>query len=348
MIFLGDVAHPFASAPDWSALEDVLAGKPVVLNLEGALTSDLAHLSEPKVFNHVSVLDTMRDVGTQVVCLANNHITDIGGGASSTAHRLMDEGMLPVGGGRNLHDAAMARTVHKDGRTYVFVAFGWSTIQCVPAGEASEGVNPLDPARVIETIETLRRNGPDHVIIVMFHWNIELERYPQPAHRELAFAVIEHGANAVIGHHSHCVGGFEIHQGCPIAYSLGDWWIPHGVFFKGNLTFPDYTLLQVAFDWDVGREPILHWFEYERKSHAISYRSSEALASRAEPSEHTPFSGLSHREYKDWFRRHRVKRKALPIYYDFRAKARNDLRDRYIGARHVMISLLRNLAGRAT
>ena len=179
----------------------------------------------------------------------------------------------------------------------------------------------------------------------MFHWNIELERYPQPAHRQLAFSVIENGANAVIGHHPHCVGGFEMYQNCPIAYSLGDWWIPHGVFFDGKLSFPDYTLPQIAFEWDIDRQPVLHWFEYERETHSISYRQSQFLESDAQPSDHTPFAGLSHKAYKKWFRRHRVKRKGLPIYYDFSATLRNGLRDRFIGGRHVAISLIRRMSG---
>jgi len=347
MIFLGDVAHPFATAPDWSSLNEVLNGEPVVLNLEGALTSDIGLRSEPKLFNHVSVLDAMRKIGTRIVCLANNHITDIDQGAAITANRLQEEDMLPVGAGANLRNAAAPREFVRNGRTYIFVAFGWPTIQCVPAGDTNEGVNPLDPAHVIETISYLRRSGPDHVIIAMFHWNIELERYPQPAHRQLAFSVIESGANAVIGHHPHCVGGFEMYRDCPIAYSLGDWWIPHRVFFDGKLSFPDYTLPQIAFDWDIGRAPLLHWFEYERETHAISYRRSESLVSDSGPTEHTPFAGLSQKEYRKWFRRHRVKRKGLPIYSDFRATMRNDLRDRFIGGRHIMISLIRSFSGKA-
>lgn len=342
MIFLGDIAHPFPVAPDWSVLRDVVGCKPAVVNLEGALIPDTRYLGDPKLFNHSSVLESLHAIDTKVVCLANNHITDIEGGAASTARQLANEGMLPVGAGRDLRDAEKPVTFHHQGRDHIFVAFGWSTIQCVPARQNREGVNPFNPKRILGTIANLRKSRPDAVIVAMFHWNIEMERYPQPAHRQLAFSVIDNGANAVVGHHPHCVGGFEIYRGCPIAYSLGDWWLPQGVFFNGYRIYPDYTLRQVALEWDVGETPILHWFDYDRTTHAISYHSSQPLAA-GDALEHTPFAGLSHTEYKRWFRQHRVKRKALPVYDDYRAKYRNHLRDWYIRIRHPLITVARKI-----
>jgi len=32
----------------------------------------------------------------------------------------------------------------------------------------------------------------------------------------------ENGADAIVGHHTHCIGGYEIYKDVPIIYSLGN------------------------------------------------------------------------------------------------------------------------------
>lgn len=345
MIFLGDIAHPFTSAPNWGSLDRLTDGQPVVVNLEGAIVNTTVHLPDRKLFNHVSVIDALAGVGAKVVCLANNHITDVEQGVEITRQILAENSMMGVGAGTP-SEAASPVFLNYNGHEYAFVAFGWSTIQCVPARPSMAGVNPLTPDAVLKTIAKVRRERPRAVIVAMFHWNMELERYPQPAHRQLAFAAIDEGADAIIGHHPHCVGGFEIYRGCPIVYSLGDWWIPHGVFLDGQLSFPDYTLRQVAFEWEYGKQSVLHWFDYSRDTHEISYDSSEVLGEGVGVPHHTPFSGLSAAEYKTWFRRNRVKRNALPIYYDYRSITANLLRDAYVRGRQPFVVAARKVFGR--
>lgn len=343
MIFVGDVAHPFEEPPDWSCLAELSGGdQACVVNLEGALVDSTDRLSERRLFNHTSILASLRAVRARVACLANNHITDVTGGVQYSRRILAENGMHGVGAGTR-EEAASPVFLLEGGRNYAFVAFGWATIQCVPANDVRAGVNPLEPRAVLASIQSLRAEHPDAVIVAMFHWNIELERYPQPAHRQLAFAAIDAGADAIIGHHPHCVGGFELYRGCPIAYSLGDWWIPQGVFMNGNLTFPDYTLRQVAFEWEPGRTPVLHWFDYKRGTHELVYDRSEDLVETNEIPHHTPFWGQSMEEYRKWFPRHRVKRKGLPIYSDFGATAGNWTRDVYIRARQSAVTTIRRV-----
>lgn len=33
---------------------------------------------------------------------------------------------------------------------------------------------------------------------------------------------VEQGADIVVGHHTHCINGHEVHYGVPIYYSLGN------------------------------------------------------------------------------------------------------------------------------
>ena len=56
MIFLGDIAHPFDSAPTWVGQPFPWAAQPAVVNLEGPVVLDSANLqSQSVVYNHVSI-----------------------------------------------------------------------------------------------------------------------------------------------------------------------------------------------------------------------------------------------------------------------------------------------------
>jgi len=345
MIFLGDIAHPFTTAPDWSELKRAAGSQPAVVNLEGALTDQTHWTGEHRLFNHRSVLDTLKDIDTRVAGLANNHICDLPGGAVGTRNDLIAAGIAPVGAGRDIDEASEPARIEHAGRSYIFIAFGWTTIQCVPAGADRPGTQPFDPARVVARIRELRAAHPDAVLIPLFHWNFELEPHPQPAHRQVALAAIDAGADAVVGHHPHCVGGFEFHRGRLIAYNIGNWWLPQGIFFGGKLNFPDYTLPQVALEWHPDRPARLHWFRYDRDDHAIRFERSEELAPDSDLSALTPYAGMSSSQYRAWFASHRLKNKALPIYGNPDARLVNAVYDLYVRWRHPAIMALKKMKG---
>lgn len=345
MIFVGDIAHPFTTPPDFSALLVHVSPQPTVINLEGALNTETHWLSETKLYNHVSVIEALRAIGTKVAVLANNHICDLPGGITQTRMRLSEQGIQSVGAGDDLPEASAPARIIIDGREIIVIAFGWKTIQCQPVSNRSAGVQPLETRSVLKQIRALREDHPQSSIIPVFHWNYELEPHPQPAHRRLAFAAIDAGADAVIAHHPHCVGGFEFHRGKLIAHSLGNWWMPQGVFFNGKLSFPEYTLPQVALEWHPDRNPALHWFRYDPACHSLSFERSENLDPTDIHNNHAVYSRFSDRQYLSWFKENRVKRKALPIYTNPHARLTNALLDQYVRFRHPAIMLLKRLKG---
>jgi hypothetical protein len=76
------------------------------------------------------------------------------------------------------------------------------------------------------------------------------------------------------------------------------------------------------------------------KDHALSFISSEPFDQSAGVKELTPFAGMSHREYMQWFPKYRVKKKALPVYYDYRHGARNSIKDEYVHLRQTALVFL--------
>ncbi|OPX99518.1 MAG: Capsule biosynthesis protein CapA [Syntrophorhabdus sp. PtaB.Bin006] len=345
MIFLGDVAHPFSEPPEWTNGHWPWSSQAVIANLEGSVVFENSkHLKHRKLFNHASVVDVLIAANVRAVSLANNHVMDVREALVNTTRMLSSQGIEFTGAGTNLTEAARpARIVDAD-RVYLLLGAGWVTIQCQPAGKDSPGVNPLSPYRLLAAIESWRKTEPNSVIVVLLHWNYEMELYPQPAHRQLAKAAIEVGADAVIGHHPHCVGGIEFHRGCPIVYSVGNWWLPQGVYFNGKLKFGEHSKIQLALEWRSKEDPVIcHWFTYRTEGHALIYNGSELLDNCRRIRELTPYSGMNHSEYIKWFRCNRVKRRALPIYQNYTAVASNSLRDRYVRARHVGLTGLERL-----
>src|SRR5207248_3351122 len=70
-------------------------------------------------------------------------------------------------------------------------------------------------------VAAARRAGAK-VVIVYPHWGTEYDPTPFPGQQALARAVIDAGADMVIGNHAHWVGAMEIYRGHPIWYALGN------------------------------------------------------------------------------------------------------------------------------
>lgn len=341
MIFVGDIAHPFKEPPMWSEMERPWEKQAATVNLEGALVSDSSpYLLQSVVFNNESVCDGLRAFNAKVLNLSNNHIMDIPAALDSTLKKITEAGFLFTGAGPNLDAAMQPAFISDRGTQWLLLGCGWETIQSCPATSNKPGVNPFDPPRLLNAIKEWRRKKPKAVIVLMPHWNYELELYPQPAHRQFAMAAIDAGVDAVIGHHPHRVGGIELYNGRPIVYSLGNWWMPHGMYFGGRLKFGDETLLQLALEWNPGQSIVCHWFKYSRDNHKITYKHSEPLVDSVKIQQLTSFACMDHKDYQKWFSTHRVKRKALPIYRDYRHQYRNNLKDWYVKKRHSGLMLL--------
>jgi poly-gamma-glutamate synthesis protein (capsule biosynthesis protein) len=283
MIFLGDVVYPKTVHPLLVGGEEIFK-QTAVANLEGAILPSVPgglQLRKNKInlYCTENLVEFLRSLNVRVVSLANNHITDVSSSPETTIKLLNEAGIGACGAGNNLQKAAEPVSLHEYGQEYMFLAFGWVPIQCIAATPSKPGVNPLFPKHLLESVEKARRNHPEARIILLVHWNYELEIYPQPAHRQLAFAAINKGADAVIGHHSHCVQGIEFYRGRPVVYGLGNWFLPQTEYFGRKLVYPELVNEQLALEWDGCQKGDirLHWFDYDSKSIWSHIASQNAL-----------------------------------------------------------------------
>lgn len=320
--------------------------QPASVNLEGALTSETP-VARKVLFNHSSILPALTRMGVAVADIGNNHICDLDNGVADTVRDCAAAGIACLGAGATTEAASRPVRLVEEGREIVLLSWGWHVIGCRGAKEKMAGVNLLRPGDVLRQAASARASYPNARLICQFHWNFEMELYPQPAHRQLAFSLIEAGADAVIGHHPHRVGGFERYEGKPIVYSLGNWWVPQGVFWAGKLRYTADSYTQLAFELDGEGTAVAHRYMYAPDTHSLSHLDTMPADECGWLADLTPFAGMTHREYVRWFPSHRIKRKLLPVYADWRHETRNRMRDGFVALRQVGVNGIKSaLSGR--
>ena len=84
--------------------------------------------------------------------------------------------------------------------------------------------------------------------------------YPKPSDIAIARIIADMGADLIIGHHSHCIQPYEVHNGCPIFYGIGNAVMP-------DLDLPcDYNESQQP-----GRQFVKRQRPWNRRSLAVDY-----------------------------------------------------------------------------
>lgn len=168
----------------------------------------------------------LKEMGADIVGLANNHIYDYGKDAFlDTLDTLDTAGILYVGAGKNLDEAKAPVYIEKDGITIAYVAASRAEkIKLTPqATETEPGIlRCYDNSLFVESIKEARQNA-DYVIALP-HWGTEYATTLEEAQINGAKEYIDAGADIVIGAHTHCVQGIGSYNEKPIVYSLGNFW----------------------------------------------------------------------------------------------------------------------------
>lgn len=312
----------------------------MVANLEGAILQEGSEPRGRSLYNDRTVLTYLQKNNVRLVSLANNHMFDLERSPEATIRMLRAHGILSCGAGDSLEEASRPVLLEDAEGDVVFLGFGWDIIGCRIASRHGAGVNPLRLDTVLGGIEKAKKMFPGKPIVLLMHWDYELEIYPQPMHRQIAHAAIDHGAAGVVGCHSHCVQGIELYMERPIVYGLGNWFFPEGRVFGRNVRFPNFALRQLAFEWVLAtKEMKCHWFAYNRVTGAVDYEKSEPLGGSSDMAALTSFAGMEHHEYVKWFKEHRRKKILLPVYRDSQCYLSNQFKDVWVKGRDLLINV---------
>jgi len=162
--------------------------------------------------------------GFTAVTLANNHSYDLRlSGLVETPEALAEIGIVALGAARVEPPVFHVDTIEHDGWRIGFI--GVTTERNGPQREGQPVLPYVDSARdmpeaLVPVIQQARETHD--VIVVLAHWGTEYDEEPERRQRIAAHALIDAGADLVVGHHPHVLQGFERYHGGLIAYSLGN------------------------------------------------------------------------------------------------------------------------------
>src|SRR5690625_3526318 len=154
-----------------------------------------------------------------VVGLANNHILDFGAqGVSDTINLCNQNGIPTVGAGANLEEAQ--RVFYTEIKGVVIALIAVAEHEFNIATPDSAGAAPIDEIDNYHQITSAKERAD--LVIVTLHGGNEYFPYPRPGLRKLCKYYVDVGADAVICHHPHVAGAYELYKEAPIVYSLGN------------------------------------------------------------------------------------------------------------------------------
>ncbi len=193
-----------------------------IVNLEcPTFDADLSPIKKcgPCLKTSPKAVDALKYAGFDCVTLANNHFRDYGDeGCRLTIDELNKHQIDYVGGGLNITEAQ--RILYKvfDNKKVAFVNFCENEFSI--ATETQGGAAPLDIIDNVRQI-TEARNNADYVVVVV-HGGHEHFQYPSPRMKKTYRFFVDMGADVVVNHHQHCYSGYEVYNGKPIFYGLGN------------------------------------------------------------------------------------------------------------------------------
>lgn len=242
--------NPFAPFASLLADADYRIG-----NLECSIATSGKAIDE-KIYTfraHPRVLPVLKS-HVDAVAVANNHSGDFGKEAFlETLTRLQENGIAPIGGGRNLTEAHAPHWVEIKGLRIALLAYNEFKPRSFEAGPETPGIAWSEDAQVIGDLRAARQAGADLVIPLM-HWGWERETAAGERQRRLARTMIDAGADLVVGGHPHVTQGAEYYRGKLIVYSLGNF-----IFDGFDPPEPEETRTGWALRLNLDKSGLLSW-----------------------------------------------------------------------------------------
>lgn len=155
-----------------------------------------------------------------LLTLANNHIFDCGkSGAIETKQHVLSNNILVTGLVDANDNKSFLSTIIKN-KSFSFLAC--ATDDCIDDQDRIEypRIVEADNPEILVDIQNAKRSS--NYVIVIVHGGDEMIPFPKPRLRRLCESFIDAGADVVLTHHPHVIGGVHCYNNKFIFYSLGD------------------------------------------------------------------------------------------------------------------------------
>ncbi len=226
-----DACYKWGVDYPWSEVSDIFnAADIAIVNLETCV-SDTGESEKPEGYGFRTppeMLEGFVNAGIDIVNLANNHTRDFGYDALlNTFSNLTEYGIEYFGAGYDEEDAEGLLVKEVNGVTIGFVGCNrvYLSSDCA-ASEDHAGINmvySMDDERTQDFLARIAEyDSQVDVLIVFMHCGTE-ETFDVTSYQEaLGHALVDNGADIVIGGHSHTLQPIEFYNGKPIFYSIGN------------------------------------------------------------------------------------------------------------------------------
>ena len=231
---IGDILlhHPIYTYEDYAySFEEVkapLQGIDFLLaNQESMPAGDLFPYSGYPMFNSPAhIIDGLKNVGVDMVSIANNHTLDRGEkGILAAIENIKSYDMPYVGAYTSAEDQDAFRIVTVNGITLGILGYTYGT-NGIPTPDGKDYlVARIDPERISREVAELK--GLVDVMVVSMHWGNEYELSPAQSQMDLAQVIADAGGDIIFGHHPHVLQQFNRLKGkngndTHVFYSLGN------------------------------------------------------------------------------------------------------------------------------
>ena len=209
---------------------ELLAGVDLsMVNLESALTDGTCPDAQGKQFVFYapqSAIDAFKGAGVTLITEANNHGEDCGAaGLQMALTARAQTGYTILGIGQNAAQAFTPYTATIHGQHIAIIAAtqvidsdlqtAWTATATQPGLASAYDVNDL-----VAAVEAARKTAD--TVIVYLHWGTELDACPNPLQEPLAQALVQAGADIVVGTHAHVLLGGGYLGSAYVDYGLGN------------------------------------------------------------------------------------------------------------------------------
>ena len=174
--------------------------------------------------NSSHILDTF-GFAPIAVSLANNHVMDLWEEAFVKTKKLLQKQDIPYfGAGLKSENFNNPKVVEFAGKKIGLSGYSCASTHPIFGDEHSNGSAILNIETMIRDIKYLKSKVD--FIVVQPHWGIQEISFPKFSDREIAYILIDSGADIIIGHHAHVIQSYEVYREKYIFYGLGNFIFP--------------------------------------------------------------------------------------------------------------------------
>lgn len=177
-------------------------------NLEGPIRGEGRSGGTAMVFAfNRDVGKFIADHGFTMVSVANNHAMDAGWTGRSETLEVLKESGVGFCGHPGEAEPESVYFAKENGISFAFICF-------------QDVTSKIDKEKAVALLKLV--DPTVDYLFVSVHWGAEYQHTAGKRQTELAHAFVDAGADFIIGHHPHVVENFEIYNGVPVFYSLGN------------------------------------------------------------------------------------------------------------------------------